>query len=202
MLTELRLTVSRTALAVSAGVLIAASAAPAAAQSLSMSYNLDPISAPQLPKASPIFNRCAGFTWAATLATSCIAEATAVRVISAVVARRAEGAASDSAEAAPPTRVADTAGTYTDGAPRRYELPTLGNPQTRVIRAAGGRDDYVGNARSVDVNLRFGSKYRMRSGDEGWEVYRFNDPTTESRLQQTNGGGVKQVGVELLVPFQ
>ncbi|HEX2829098.1 MAG TPA: hypothetical protein VHP37_22305 [Burkholderiales bacterium] len=175
--------------------------APAAAQSLSLTYNLDPITASQLPKASPIVNRCTGLTWAATLATACIAELTAVRVITAVAAKRAE--------AAPPEAVDDggkpagASGTYVDGTPRRYELPTLGTPsESRVIRAAGGRDDYIGNARAVDLNFRFGPKYRMRSGDEGWEVYKFNDAATENKLQQSNGGGVRQVGVELLVPFR
>jgi hypothetical protein len=199
MLTDFRQTVL---LVGSAAVAIALSVAPAAAQSLSLTYNLDPVNAPQLPKASPIVNRCTGFTWAAALATSCIAEMTAVRVINAVAAKRAEGSAAESAEQAAP-RSPETAGAYADATPRRYELPTLGSPsESRLIRAAGGRDDFVGNARSVDLNLRIRSKYRMRSGDEGLEVYRFTDAPTENRLQQSNGGGVRQVGVELLVPFQ
>lgn len=194
MLTEIRQSVL---LAASAAVAIALSA-PAAAQSLSLSYNLDPVNASQLPKASPIVNRCTGLTWAATLATACIAELTAVRVVTAVAARRAEAAAAEVIDDAAPRK----AGAYVDAAPRRYELPTLGASESRVIRAAGSRDDSIGSARAVDFNFRFGSKYRMRNGDEGWETYKFNDATTESKLQQNNGGGVRQVGVELLVPFQ
>ena len=145
-------------------------------------------------------NRCTGLTWAASLATSCIAELAAVRVVTAVAARRAEaGAAAESVDEAGAPR---TSATYSDAAPRRYELPTLATPESRVVRAAGGREEYIGSARAVDLNVRFGPKYRMRSGDEGWEVYKSNDAATENKLQQNNGGGVRQVGVELLVPFQ
>ena len=56
-----------------------------------------------------------------------------------------------------------------------------------------------GAEKIVDLNLRFGSKYRMRNGDEGWEVYKYKDVTAENRLPSA---GTKAVGVELLVPFQ
>jgi hypothetical protein len=38
----------------------------------------------------------------------------------------------------------------------------------------------------------------MRSGEEGWEVYKFSDVTSENRTQS----GMKNLGVELLFPFQ
>jgi hypothetical protein len=96
-------------------------------------------------------------------------------------------------------RRADASGSYSaaDVAPRRNELPALGSSaEARVLRAAG-RDDSIGGPRGVDVNFRFGSKQRMKAAEEGWEAYRFSD-VTENR--QSNS--MKNVGVELLVPFQ
>lgn len=201
MLTDLRQSLSAAALVVSAAGLLAAPLG-AGAQSLSLTYKLDPVNAAETPKASPLVDRCSGLTWAAALAAACTAEATARRPIPVVAA--AEGTASAAPEAAaedaPPAR-REGADSYsaTDPAPRRYVLPVLGSPaEARVLRASGA-GDYIGNARSVDVNFRFGSKYRMRSAEEGWEVYKFSDVTSENRLQ-TNG--VRNVGVELLFPFQ
>jgi hypothetical protein len=171
--------------------------APACAQSLSLSYQLDPVAAPQLPKVGPL-SRCSALTWVASIAPACIAESTAARLVSAVNALRAEmHPAGDGHETAVPRRVV-AAGAYSgaDVAPPRYELPTLGSPSgARVLRAAGGRDDSVGNARNVDLNFRFGSKNRVRgAGDEG-----VSDVASENRLPSN---GVKNIGVELLFPFQ
>ena len=172
--------------------------APACAQSLALSYQLDPVHAPQLPKTGPIVNRCSALTWVASMAPACIAESTAARLVSAVNALRAEmHPGGDASETATPRRVVAT-GAYSgaDVAPPRYELPTLGSPSgSRVLRAAGGRDDYVGNARTVDLNVRFGSKNRSRGASD--DVV--NDVASESRLPSNS---VKNIGVELLVPFQ
>lgn len=184
-------------------VLLAALSPVAGAQSLSLSYGLDPSSASEAPKPAPFVNRCSGLTWAVTLAASCVADITTARVASAVASLRHEAAPPPAATAdAAATRRVAVVGAYSadEASPRRYELPTLGSPsESRVIRATGGRDDYIGSARNVDLNLRFGSKYRMRQGDEGWEVYKYSDVTAENRLPSS---GVKAVGVELLVPFQ
>ena len=172
--------------------------APACAQSLALSYQLDPLHASQLPRAAPVVNRCSILTWVVSIAPACIAEATAGRVVSAGSALRAEAnPPGEGHEAAAPRRVV-AAGAYSgaDVAPPRYELPTLGSPAgSRVLRAAGGREEYVGNTRNVDLNFRFGSKNRSRgAGDEV-----VNDVASESRLPSNS---VKNIGVELMVPFQ
>ena len=43
---------------------------------------------------------------------------------------------------------------------------------------------------AFDVSFRFGSKYRMKSADEGWEVYKFSDVTSENRTQS---GAMKNI---------
>ena len=223
MLTSLWLSSSKAVVfAPSAIVLSAALAAPAAAQSLSLSYKLDPVQVRETAKASPIVNRCSGLTWATSFAAACIAEAAAARVASAVAALRAEatpvepigesGVAGrranpvehmgESGVAGRKVEAAGAAGAYAaaEGGARRSELPALGSPaDARVIRSAGGRENYIANARSVDVSLRLGSKYRMKGGEHGVEVYKFQDVTSENRLHSS---GMKNVGIELLVPFQ
>ena len=181
---------------------LAAPAAPAGAQSLALSYKLDPVHAQQSAKTSPAVSRCAGLPWAVSLAVPCIVEATAVRLINAVSALRAEmHVGEDGQEAAPsPRRVVVGASSSAEVPAPRYELPALGSPaEARVVRAAGGREDYVANARGVDVNFRLGSKQRVRAAEEGWEVYRFSDVTSENRIQSNS---MKNIGVELLFPFQ
>lgn len=182
--------------------MLGAPAAPAGAQSLALSYKLDPVSAPQSPNTFPAVNRCTGLTWVVSLAAVCIAEATAARLVSAVNALRAELHAGEEPADAGASRRVSVPGSYSaaEVAAPRYDLPVLGSPsEARVLRAAGGRDDYIANARSMDVNFRFGSKHRLRSAEEGWEVYRFSDVASENRLQSNS---VKNIGVELLFPFQ
>jgi hypothetical protein len=70
-------------------------------------------------------------------------------------------------------------------------------PET-LLRSAGGKESLIANAKAVDLLFRFGSKYRLRSADDGWELYKFTDPAYESRLQNN----LKALGVELLFPFQ
>jgi hypothetical protein len=173
--------------------------APALAQSLSLSYNLDPVNAPASAKTAPIVDRCSGLSWAASLAAACFVEASA----------RAPVAAAAPQSAVPPETKDRAVAPRRPDAPENYsasetaasfELPVLGSPaDARLLRAAGGRDAYIGNAKAVDLNFRFGSKYRMRSGDEGWELYKWSDVTSENRTQSN---GMKNLGVELLFPFQ
>ena len=176
----------------------AALSAAAGAQSLSLTYRLDPVNVPKSARSAPPVDRCSGLSWAASLAAGCSTptaeRANAVRVVV---------ASPSTVEHVRYARPAEGGETYTGADPqaRRYELPTLGSPRAdgRLVRMAGGRDDYIANSRAVDVNFRFGSKYRMRSGEDGLEVYKFSDMTTESRSQS---GGLKNVGVELTFPFQ
>jgi hypothetical protein len=177
-------------------VLLAVLAAPASSQSLSLSYGLDPAASTQAPKVSPgSFDRCWGLSWAAALAAACnAAQAFVQKVVTGIASHEVTAA---SAPAAPVLRRVEAQGAYSaaDAQPPRYELPQLGSPEARVLRAGGDS----GAARGPDVNLRFGSRYRMRNGDEGWETYRFNDATTENRAQSS---GMRNVGVELTFPFQ
>jgi hypothetical protein len=170
--------------------------APALAQSLSLSYQLDPVNAPASPKSLPIVDRCSGLSWAASLAAACFVEASARAPLAATPPPAPVPETKDLA-AAPRKSGADSY-TATETAASSFELPVLGSPaDARLLRAAG-RDAY-GTAKAVDLNFRFGSKYRMRSGEEGWELYKFSDVTSENRTQSN---GMRNLGVELLFPFQ
>jgi hypothetical protein len=162
-----------------------------------MSYKLDPVTAPASAKTLPIVHRCSGLSWAASLAAGCFAEAAAP------VPSPAQPAAATDAKDVPVAQrrpVAADAYTASETQSSSYALPVLGSPaDARMLRAAGGKDAYIGSAKAVDLNFRFGSKYRVRSGDEGWDVFKFSDVTSENRTQST---GMKNLGVELLFPFQ
>ena len=174
--------------------------AEAHAQSLALSYQLDPQGNPHVRSAAPVVDRCAGFSWAASL------EALCARIVNArAAATIAESAGADAGSLG--GRGASEVYAAGEVAGRGYELPQLGTPprQSRPVRMAGGKDAYIGSAKSVDVNFRFGSKYRMRSGEDGLEVYKFNDVTRFKDItteQRSGSGGVKNVGVELLFPFE
>jgi hypothetical protein len=174
--------------------------APAIAQSLALSYKLDPVNAPVSVRPPPVVDRCSGLSWAAALAASCYAEAARAQV---ALPPPPAVAAPEANEAAAAPRRPDVADSYSAAetpTPSSAELPALGSPaDVRLLRAGGGRDAYIGNARAVDLNFRFGSRYRMRSGEEGWEVYKFSDVTSENRIPSN---GAKSLGVELLFPFQ
>jgi hypothetical protein len=184
-----------TAFAATCAALLVALAAPAGAQSLALSYGLDAANAPQPARAVSLIDRCSGLTWAAAVAAACSA-------LHAFTARMTSSATADapapvSADAAPAPRRVRVAGGYSaaDAPPPRFELPTLGSPaEARVLRAASGDD-----AGGIDFNLRFGSRYRGTPSNNGFDVYKFSDVTAENRMQ-TNG--VRNVGVELLVPFR
>jgi hypothetical protein len=171
--------------------------APALAQSLSLSYQLDPVNAPASPRSLPIVDRCSGLSWAASLAAACFVEASARAPLAATPPPPAPVPETKDLAAAPRKSGVDSY-TATEIAASSFELPVLGSPaDARLLRAAG-RDAY-GTAKAVDLNFRFGSKYRMRSGEEGWELYKFSDVTSENRTQSN---GMRNLGVELLFPFQ
>jgi hypothetical protein len=185
---------------------------PALAQSLALTYRLDPVNAPQALRMAPVVNRCAGLSWAASLAASCPAEASA-RGVAAPAAAEAVGATASPeraldvlpAPAASARRTDPESYSATEPQPRRFQLPYLGSPaaDAHLRRIAGSNDEYPGNPRSTDVNVRVVSKYRVRGDDvsQGYSAqsYRFNDVTTENRTQAS---GMKNLGLELLVPFQ
>lgn len=191
----LRISHGAAALAVSSFVLAASPLY--AQQSLSLSYKLD-VRTDTAPPV-PAVNRCAGFQWAslAGCGRDLLAKIgpLAERAVKAVSLSR-DGAitadATGSTSAAPAENVAM----------RADELPTLGGgvPEQRYVRAAGGREALIGSSRTADLLLKFGSKHRLRSSEEGgWDWYRFNDTTYQTHLQNN---GHKALGVELLVPFQ
>ncbi|HYC49235.1 MAG TPA: hypothetical protein VED01_27475 [Burkholderiales bacterium] len=142
-----------------AGVLAAAiTSGPAVAQSLALTYKLEPKSEPAREAAAP-FGRCAGFNWLTALETC------GKDLIARILPPRSE------AHFAPVT-----------------ELPDLGTPAPhRFLKSSGGREALIGNARAPDFMLRLGSKYRFKSTEDGtWEWYRFHDITYESYIKNNS----------------
>lgn len=181
------------ALAVSSSMLAASPLY--AQQSLSLSYKLDVRTETAQP--APSVNRCAGFHW--TSLAGCGRDLLAKI---APLAERAVRAVSPSADGAPDATGSTSAAPVENVATRADDLPTLGGgaPAQRYVRAAGGREALLGSSRSADLQLKFGSKHRLRSSEEGgWDWYRFSDTTYQTHLQNN---GHKALGVELLVPFQ
>ena len=204
MIISLKLPCFAAALVASSCVLTSA----ALGQSLSLSYQLDPVNAVPMQRATLVFDRCAALSWSASLAAACDVDVPGRSFVAppAPVQSISDAAALESKEQAMPagaraSALMGRAPTAAAAAPG-YELPTLGSPATdaRVMRLAGSKEPVVGPAKSVDLNFRFGSKYRMKSNDEGWEVYKqHGDVTSENRTQSRDA---KAVGVELLFPFQ
>ena len=156
----------------------------AGAQGLALDYKLNVNSESAQPRAMSS-NRCAGLNWLTSLG-ACGRDL--LMRISSAARTEAEG---PSAADSPPT--------FEPALPNA-ELPNLGVPLAEpVLRSGGGKEALVGNSKAVDVLFRFGSKYRLRSADEGWEWYRFTDYAYENRRSNSLH---KAVGVELLVPFQ
>ena len=167
------------------------------AQALSLTYNLDRAASAVAKRIGPVVHRCAGLNWAASLAAGCVQEARA-HADTAATPAPAQETRRDSAPAARADAAESYSGNVESGA--TSALPNLrAAPADRVVRVMGGKDALTANARAVDFMFRFGTKYRMRSGDEGWEVYKFVDVTQENRLSASR---LKNIGVELLVPFQ
>lgn len=141
---------TKSCFAIGALLTICASA-PAAAQSLAMTYRLEPQShkAQQAPSSVP---RCAGFEWLAAI------EACGRDLLARIRPTRVEAAPAQ-------TQLPDL------GSP----VPE------RLLRSAGGREASIGSARSADLMFRFGSKYRFKDNEDAtWEWYRFTDANYES----------------------
>jgi hypothetical protein len=160
-----------------AAVLLVATSAHA---QLALSYKLDVhTERSQQPEIS--VNRCAGFNWVTSIG-ACGRE---------VLTRITQS-----------TRSQNSATYEPAAAPASGELPDLGAPERvpRFLRSGGGREALLASSKTADLLLRFGSKYRLRTNDEGgWDYYRFSDTTYENHIKTR---GHKAVGVELLVPFQ
>lgn len=194
---KIPLRVSHGAAALAASASLMAAAPLCAQQSLSLSYKLDVRAEAAQPVAA--VNRCAGFHWASL--AGCGRDLLA-RI--APLAERAVRAVSPSTDGAV---IVDATGSTSAAsvenvAMRGDDLPMLGGgaPEQRYVRAAGGREALIGSSRTADLLLKFGSKHRLRSSEEGgWDWYRFNDTTYQTHLQNN---GHKALGVELLVPFQ
>jgi len=183
------------ALAVSSSLIVAGPLY--AQQSLSLSYQLDVRAETARP--APTVNRCAGFHWASLagcgrdfLTKINPLAPREVRAVSLSTDSTVSSDATGSTSASPVENVAV----------RADDLPLLGGSaaEQRYIRSAGGREALIGSSRSADLLLKFGSKHRLRSSEEGgWDWYRFNDTTYQTHLQNN---GHKALGVELMVPFQ
>lgn len=187
------------------GALAACLAVPAYARAeeqkrpLSMTYQLLGIK-PEAAKPAPTAaNRCAALTWVASIGAC-------GRDLLAKIAPRIERTAraqadggEDSAGVADSSvsnerRVAADPAVSRSDTVATVQLPTLGSVESRVVRAAPGRDAMLGNNRSADLLLRVGSKHRYSPNDES-----FTDANSQAHMQNN---AHKALGVELLVPFQ
>jgi hypothetical protein len=178
-----------------AASLCAWSASPAAAQSLALSYKLSNADAESTKQALIAINRCAGFNWIGSLG-ACGRE-----LVQRILPGQPEEGGLKEAE---PARDAQYKGeapapVVVRAAPpeESIKLPTLGLHPQRATTA--GKDALSGNAKSVDVMFRFGSKYRFRSNEEGWEWHRFTEAGYDTRMQMN---AHKSAGIELMVPLQ
>jgi hypothetical protein len=147
---------------------------------LALSYKLD-VRAERGQQAEVSVNRCAGFNWVTSIG-ACGRE---------VLTRITQNARSEGPATFEPATT-----------PAGGELPDLGTPERapRLLRSGGGKEALLASSKTADLLLRFGSKYRLRSNEEGgWDYYRFTDTTYENHIKTR---GHKAVGVELLVPFQ
>jgi hypothetical protein len=155
---------------------------PTSAQSLALSYKLDP-HAEALPQAPSPVSRCAGLNWVTSIG-ACGRE-----LFSRVAPTRSADGVYARSNSYEPTEVAV--------AP---DLPSLGaQPAEPRVRSVGAREPLIGSSRTADLMLRLGSKYRRALEESGWNAYKFTDMNYESHVLNN---GHKAVGVELLVPFQ
>lgn len=174
------------------------------AQSLALSYGLNVKSDSTYGSVSTV-DRCAGVRWSASLAPSCTFRLSSTSPFDAkngAVPKFRISEIDGATKGLPVVGGASSAAPYpsSESSPMIAELPLLGSPaaDTRLLRVAGGKEALTGNVKTIDLMFRFGSKYRLRSGDEGWELYKFSDLASGGRLESN----VKALGVELLVPFQ
>ena len=157
--------------------LLLIAAAPAHAQ-LALSYKLE-VRNPRVEQPESVVSPCAGLNWVTAIG-ACGRE---------LFSRVSQGPRPENLAVFEPAPVAALP-----------ELPELGRPEPRLLRAGGGKEALIANSKAADLLLRFGSKFRTREGsDGGWEWYRFTDTTYDTYVK-TNGH--KALGVELLVPFQ
>ncbi|MGZ8155197.1 MAG: hypothetical protein ACXWUH_07235 [Burkholderiales bacterium] len=175
-----------------AASLCAWSASPAGAQSLALSYKLSNAESESTKQALIAINRCAGFNWIGSLG-ACGRE-----LVQRILPGQPQDGARNEAE---PARDAQYKGE--EPAPvvvravppeESIKLPTLG-----LLPERAGKDALSGNAKAVDVMFRFGSKYRFRSNEEGWEWHRFTEAGYDTRMQMN---AHKAAGIELMVPLQ
>jgi hypothetical protein len=173
-----------------------------AQSSLALTYKLNAVdSTRSAPVPAPI-HRCAGLNWGPSLEQSCDRQALAGAA--ATTRSVSESDAPRSQVANPGVFAARARLGEVMPAAAEVSLPDLPIPASdaRGTRSAGGSEALTGNVKTVDLMFRFGSKYRMRSADEGWEVYRFSDTSYDTRDSRVPSTGARAVAVELLVPFQ
>lgn len=171
------------------------------AQALALSYNLNTTPHQAYPPVS-LLDRCGGLQWIMPLAGTCnIHPPSSTFAYPATAASYFVGTTH---EAVSKVEKKDSSNGVRRVSPEATSapaesLPLLGSAtDTRFLRIAGGKDALMGNAKTVDLMFRFGPKYRLRSSEEGWEIYKFTDVAQENRAT-TNA---KALGVELLFPFQ
>jgi len=174
----MHLPINRIGCVIGALLALSSAATPAHAQ-LAMSYKLD-VGSETAQQTPAVINRCSGFNWMTSIG-ACGRE---------LLTRVAPGARPEGGAMFEPGVLAALP-----------DLPALGAPSPeRLLRSAGGMASLIGNSKTADLLLRFGSKYRLKNSEEGgWDWYRFTD-TTYDNYVKTNGH--KAVGVELFVPFQ
>jgi len=186
------------------GVCTSLACGAAIAQNLALTYQLEPKTdlAPQAPR---MIDRCFGSTWAASFGVGCgtpTADATVPLPGESEPLLSANKPAA-STEVLPSEATGnqrrDSAESVGGPADAYSVLPVLRSPtpETGPVRIAGSKEALLGNSKTVDLMFRFGTKYRLRTGDEGWDVYKFSDAAYENRVQNNQ----KAVGVELLFPF-
>jgi hypothetical protein len=170
-----------------------------AQSSLALTYTLNAVESARSGAATPQIHRCAGLNWGTSLEPSCDRQALAS---AALMSRPDPGPNAAHPQTANPgapaarARSSEVAPAAVDAS--LPDLPISGSG----VRPAGGSEVLTGNVKTVDLIFRFGSKYRMRSADEGWEVYKFSDASYDTRDARTPSTGARVVAVELLVPFQ
>ena len=173
-----------------------------AQSSLALTYQLNAVESPRSQTATPQIHRCAGLNWATSLEASCDRQALASAAVVSRPDPEPDAVHAQSANSGViPARGRTSDGASAAGETSLPDLPIAGS-DARGARPAAGSEALTGNVKTVDLMFRFGSKYRMRTADEGWEVYKFSDASYDTRDSRTPSTGARAVAVELLVPFQ
>lgn len=177
-------------------------ASAGAQSSLALTYKLNAVESPRSEPAVPQIHRCAGLNWGTSLGSSCDRQALASAAAKSRPDPEPDAVHSSSANSGvPPARARSSEGASASGEASLPDLP-VPSSDARGVRPAGASEALTGNVKTVDLMFRFGSKYRMRTADEGWEVYKFSDASYDTRDSRTPSTGARAVAVELLVPFQ